>query len=68
MTEERIEAHNVSLYPRDWRDVVAVAEESGVRTLSAALRIILQEWRAARAHEEARGQTHPAQQNPAPAL
>jgi hypothetical protein len=73
MTEDRTKAHNVSLYPQDWRDVEQVAEKSGVRNVSAALRVILQEWRIIRAqtyHLEAHhaAEQHTPQQNPAPAV
>lgn len=46
--EEKAEARNITLYPDDWRDVARVAEQSGVKSISAAVRIILQEWRASR--------------------
>ncbi|MBN1874718.1 MAG: hypothetical protein JXA33_10850 [Anaerolineae bacterium] len=43
----KVKARNVSLYPRDWQAVHEVAEKSGVKSVSAALRIIIQEWRKA---------------------
>lgn len=37
---------NVSMYPSDWELVERVAHETGVRGVSAALRIIIREWEA----------------------
>jgi hypothetical protein len=51
MTDERIEPHNVSLYPSDWRIIEQVARETGIRSMSAALRLILKEWRTHKANE-----------------
>jgi len=73
MTDERTEAHNVSLYPSDWRDVERIAQETGIRSTSAALRLILQEWRQIRAMyhqlENHYDQTNGTEkQNPAPAV
>ena len=45
MTEERTRAQTITLYPADWQDIATVADQSGVRGTSAALRIILQQWR-----------------------
>jgi len=42
---ERVEAHNISMYPADWNDVYRVGRESNIKSLSGALRIIMQEWR-----------------------
>jgi hypothetical protein len=49
MTEERTRAQTITLYPADWEDIATVASQSGVRGTSAALRIIIQEWRIIRA-------------------
>jgi hypothetical protein len=72
MAEEKSEAHNISLYPQDWRDVEKVAEQSGVRSISAALRIILQEWRQIRAMvyelESRNGNHKAAQPDPTPTM
>lgn len=48
MEEEKVEAHTLSLYPSDWDSLNKVARETGARSISGALRIILQEWRASR--------------------
>jgi len=42
---DRVEPGNVSLYPRDWADIDRIATESGIKSRSGALRLILQEWR-----------------------
>jgi len=42
--EDKVEGRNVSMYPDDWRVVERVARESNVKTLSGALRIIIQQW------------------------
>jgi len=48
MAERTSKPRNISLYQKDWEDIEQVAEQSGVKSISAAVRIILQEWRASR--------------------
>lgn len=42
--KQRIEPRNISMYPDDWQTVAKVADLTGVRSLSAALRIIIREF------------------------
>ena len=46
MPKKKVVPRNVSLYPQDWHDIQRVAQRTGVRSISAALRFILQEWRS----------------------
>lgn len=39
-----VEPRTVSMYSDDWRSVERVADTSGVRSLSAALRLIIREF------------------------
>lgn len=66
MTEERIEPRNISMYPSDWEAVAQVADLSGVKSLSCALRIIIREWKAQQ--EERHASNAAPVQNPAPAM
>lgn len=50
--KQPVEPRNVSLYPDDWQTVARVADTSGVRSLSAALRIIIREFERQQAEEE----------------
>ena len=45
LTDEKTQAVNFSLYPVDIEDIEQKALDTGVRGRSAALRIILAEWR-----------------------
>ena len=40
---ETVEGRNVSMYPRDWATVDALAKDMGLTT-SSALRAIVREW------------------------
>jgi len=48
MTDQKAQAKNVTLYPDDWQDIETVATVTNVRSTSAALRQIIQEWRTIR--------------------
>lgn len=50
--DEKVEARNVTMYPRDWAVVERLALSSGVQSLSGALRLIVQEWRALKRQEQ----------------
>ena len=55
-TQERsIVAKNITMYPDDWSDVQAVSARLSV-SRSAALRVILQEWRKLTGKEVQNGQ------------
>lgn len=45
MGKPKSEPKTITMYPEDWETVSQFAQTSGVKTLSAAMRIILQEWR-----------------------
>lgn len=45
MTQDKhSKPRSISMYPFEWEQVTQVAQRTGVRTLSAALRIIISEW------------------------
>jgi len=45
MTQKQsVEPRTVSMYPADWMKVERIANTSGVRSLSAALRLIISEF------------------------
>jgi len=46
---EEVEAHNITMYRSDWKDVERVAHQTGIKTRSGAMRIIMQQWRESRA-------------------
>lgn len=50
--ESRVEARNVSMYPSDWADVDKKSLAMNIRSTSATLRVILQEWRELKAAQE----------------
>lgn len=60
---EEVEAHNITMYRSDWMDVERVARQTGIKTRSGAMRIIMQQWRESRAaHDrlaQREGQTPP---------
>ena len=45
MEKPKSEPRTITMYPEDWETISRFAQTSGVKTLSAAMRIILQEWR-----------------------
>jgi len=54
----RVKAGNVSMYPQDWAVLDAFAEDTGL-SRSAALRIIVREWKDLKRHVLPRAETMP---------
>ena len=51
--KQRTKKQAVSMYPDDWQTVARVADTTGVRSLSAALRLIIREFERCQKRETA---------------
>lgn len=43
--QSRVEGRQISMYPEDWATVEALSKDIGLNNTSAALRLIVNDWR-----------------------